>query len=429
MQSFIQDLQNILRGFKMSLDFNKQFSAFVGIVLSILWVLILLAVGSALKLIQITPFELINRFLISPRLGLCSLLRALTSSLKTVEWGEYAVLVVLVLGLLIIWSVVAGSITRMVAVEFAKGEKIGLKNSLTFAMGKFWSYFCSPLMPILGILFFVACNVIGGILGQIEFAGEIAVAVGFPLAILSGFLIVFLGIVGVIGFFLMFPTISAEGSDAFDAISRSYSYVLSRPLHFLFLFVSIIACGIIMTFIASYGACLVMKTTYFTVGIGMGEKLDEIRAFIAGLSGATATIESLNPISMRIAALFFMLYIVIVKIIVGSIIISFAGSVSTIAYLILRKDVDGTEMGDVYIEEEDHNQEADIAGIDKTELKDGGVVTTADNSVKVETVTEKPVPPVPKEPEIEKPVFEKPKEPDITDHSSDNNGSSSEKQG
>ena len=418
MQPIIQDSQNILRGFKMALEFNKLFSAFVGILLSILWVLVILAFGSAFKFIQITPFELINRFLISPRFGLCSLLRALVSSLKTIEWGEYAVLVVLVLGLLIIWSVVAGSITRMVAVEFAKGEKIGLKNSLTFAIGKFWSYFCSPLMPILGILFFVACNVIGGLLGQIEFAGEIAVAVGFPLAILSGFIILFLGIVGIIGFFLMYPTISAEGSDAFDAISRSYSYVLSRPLHFLSLFVSIITCGIIMTFMASYGACLVMKTTYFTVGIGMGDKLDEIRAFIAGLSGAKATLEILDPISMRIAALFFMLYIVVVKMVVGSIIIAFAGSVSTIAYLIIRKDVDGTEMDDVYIEEDD--QETDINGMDKTELKDGSEITTADTSVKEEAVTEKPVPTTPKKSEIEKPASEKP--------ATDNNGSSPKKQ-
>ncbi len=418
MQPIIQDSQNILRGFKMALEFNKLFSAFVGILLSILWVLIILAFGSAFKFIQITPFELINRFLLSPRFGLCSLLRALVSSLKTIEWGEYAVLVVLVLGLLIIWSVVAGSITRMVAVEFAKGEKIGLKNSLTFAIGKFWSYFCSPLMPILGILFFVACNVIGGFLGQIEFAGEIAVAVGFPLAIISGFIILFLGIVGIIGFFLMYPTISVEGSDAFDAISRSYSYVLSRPLHFLSLFVSIITCGIIMTFMASYGACLVMKTTYFTVGIGMGGKLDEIRAFIAGLSGAKATLEILDPISMRIAALFFMLYIVVIKMVVGSIIITFAGSVSTIAYLIIRKDVDGTEMDDVYIEEDD--QETDIVGMDKTELKDGGEITTADTSVKEEAVTEKSVPITPKKSEIEKPASEKP--------ATDNNGSSPNKQ-
>ena len=92
MQSVIQDSQNILRGFKMSLGFNKLVSAFVGIIFSILWVLVILAFGSAFKLVEITPFEIINGFLISPRLGLCSLLSVLVSSIKTVEWGEYAVL-------------------------------------------------------------------------------------------------------------------------------------------------------------------------------------------------------------------------------------------------------------------------------------------------------------------------------------------------
>ena len=359
MQSVIQDTQNILRGFKMSLGFNKLVSSFVGIIFSILWVLVILAFGSSFKLVEITPFEIINGFLISPRLGLCSLISVLVASRKTCELGEYVVLIVLVLGLMIIWSVFAGTITRLAALEFARGEKTGLKDSLSFVMKKFWSYFWSPLTPVLGVLFFIACNVVGGLLGKIEFAGEIAVAVGFPLAILSGFLIVFLGIVGIIGFILMFPAISSEGSDAFDAISRAYSYVLSRPLHFLSLFITIIICGTILSLIAGYGACLVMQTSYFTVGLGMGEKLNEIRAFIAGLSGAGDAITSLNPMSMRIAALLFMLYIVLIKITVGSIIIAFAGSASTIAYLILRKDVDGTEMDDVYTEENDEDAVAE----------------------------------------------------------------------
>ncbi|HJO55326.1 MAG TPA: hypothetical protein QF423_01490, partial [Candidatus Scalindua sp.] len=105
MQSFIQDTQSILRGVKISLDFNKLVCAFVGIAFSILWVLVILAFGSAFKLVEITPFEVINEFLISPRLGLCSLVNALASSVKSVEWGEYVVLIVLVLGLMIIWSV------------------------------------------------------------------------------------------------------------------------------------------------------------------------------------------------------------------------------------------------------------------------------------------------------------------------------------
>ncbi len=404
MQSVIQDAQHILRGFKMSIGFNKLIFAFVGIVLSILWVLVILAFGSAFKLVEITPFEIINGFLISPRLGLCSFLSVLVSSIKSVEWGEYAVLVVLVMGLLIIWSVFAGVVTRLAALEFARGEKAGMKDSFSFVMKKFWSYFWSPLTPILGVLFFIACNVVGGLIGKIEFVGEIAVAVGFPLAILSGFLIVFLGVVGIIGFFLMFPAISSEGSDAFDAISRSYSYVLSRPLHFLSLLVTIIICGTILSFIASYGACLVMQTSYFTVGLGMGDKLNEIRAFIAGLSGAGDAITSLNPISMRIAALFFMLYIVLIKIIVGSIIIAFAGSASTIAYLILRKDVDGTELDDVYIKEneEDAGMHMNEELKEETRREDAVVEDERVKAVEAEAVkepvTEGMVPQAPEEP-------------------------------
>jgi len=367
MEPFIQDTKSILRGVKVALDFNKLVCAFVGIAFSILWVLVILAFGSAFKLVEITPFEIINRFLISPRLGLCSSLRTLASSIKSVEWGEYVVLIVLVLGLMIIWSVFAGAITRLAALEFARGEKTGLKDSLSFVMKKFWSYFWSPLTPVLGVLFFIACNVAGGLLGKIEYAGEIAVAVGFPLAILSGFLIVFLGIVGIVGFILMFPAISSEGSDAFDAISRAYSYVLSRPLHFLSLLITIIVCGTILTFVAGYGACLVMKTSYFTVGLGMGDKLNEIRDFIAGMSGAGDTITSLNPMSMRIAALLLMLYVVLIKMTVGSIVIAFVGSASTIAYLIMRKDVDDTEMSDVYVEEDEEDVAADEAAPEETE--------------------------------------------------------------
>lgn len=353
MPPILQDLQDVLRGFKMTLDFNKLFFAVVGIILSVIWVLVILAFASAFKLVAISPFELITGFLISPRLGLCSLIRKLFSSLQTVDWGEYAALVVLVLGLLIIWSVFAGAITRLAAVEFSKGEKLGIKDSLIFSVKRFWSYFWCPITPVLGALFFIACNVIGGLLGQIKIAGEIAVAIGFPLAILSGFLIVFIGVIGIIGFFLMYPTISAEGSDTFDAMSRAYSYVLSRPAHFLSLLISILVCGFILTFLTSFVACLVMKTTYCTVGIGMGDKFDSIRAFIAGLGEGGISTEPLGTISMKFAALMMMLYIVLVKVAVGSIIVAFAGSASTIAYLILRKDVDGTEMFDVYIEEKE----------------------------------------------------------------------------
>ena len=432
MPPILQDLQDVLRGFKMTLDFNKLFSAVFGIILSLIWVLVILAFASTYKLVDISPFELITGFLISPRLGLCSLIQVVLSAVQTVDWREYAVLVVLVLGLLTIWSVFAGSITRLAAVEFAKGEKLGTKDSIVFSVKRFWSYFWCPLTPVLGVLFFIACNVIGGLLGKIQIAGEIAVAIGFPLAILSGFLIVFIGVIGFIGFFLMYPTISAEGSDTFDAMSRAYSYVLSRPAHFLSLLICILVCGIILIFFTSFLACLVMKTTYCTVGIGMGDKFDTIRAFIAGLGSEGTSTGALGTISsMKFAALMLMLYIVLVKVVVGSIIVAFAGSASTIAYLILRKDVDGTELFDVYEEEEavpETKENAETPGVKEEEP----VPETKENA-EAPGVTEEGTKKegtkklwgtevkTPEEPEPEEPKADENKP---SDESSDGNGSS-----
>ncbi|MGR3303682.1 MAG: hypothetical protein ACUZ8I_14450 [Candidatus Scalindua sp.] len=424
MPPILQDLQDVLRGFKMTLDFNKLFSAFVGIILSIIWVLVILAFASTYKFVDISPFEVITGFLISPRLGLCSLIQTFLSSIQTVDWREYAVLVVLVFGLLTIWSVFAGSITRSAAVEFAKGDKLGTKESLVFSIKRFWSYFWCPLTPLLGMLFFIACNVIGGLLGKIQIAGEIAVAIGFPLAILSGFLIVFIGVIGFIGFFLMYPTISAEGSDTFDAMSRAYSYVLSRPAHFLSLLICILVCGVILIAFTSFVACLVMKTTYLTVGIGMGDKFDTIRAFIAELSSGGTSTGALGTLSMKFAALMMMLYVVLVKVAVGSIIVAFAGSASTIAYLVLRKDVDGTELFDVYIEEE--KEEA----VSETVKNDKGAETPGAKDEKTpEVKAPEETKPEPKPKPKPKPKPEEPKADDKkpTDESSGGNGSSSGK--
>jgi outer membrane biosynthesis protein TonB len=124
---------------------------------------------------------------------------------------------------------------------------------------------------------------------------------------------------------------------------------------------------------------------------------------------------------MRIAALLFMLYIVLIKIAVGSIIIAFAGSASTIAYLILRKDVDGTEMDDVYTEENDEDAVAE------------DTVPHAPEGPVAQQATPTPEPIVP--PEQEKPE-RKPKEstsqksekPETAEKPLENNGLSPNKQ-
>ncbi len=48
----------------------------------------------------------------------------------------------------------------------------------------------------------------------------------------------------------MYATISTEGSDGFDGFSRAYSYVFSRPWHYLwFAIVALVYGAIVITFV------------------------------------------------------------------------------------------------------------------------------------------------------------------------------------
>ena len=103
-------------------------------------------------------------------------------------------------------------------------------QALRFSSGKFLSFFAAPLIPLIIILVLGLFLFFGGLLlGNL--GGWLAWIMGilFPIALVLGLLIAFLAIGLGGGCGLMYPTIAVEGSDAFDAISRSFSYVFARP--------------------------------------------------------------------------------------------------------------------------------------------------------------------------------------------------------
>jgi hypothetical protein len=142
-----------------------------------------------------------------------------------------------VLLFLTIWSYFGGAIARIAAYEIAKdGERIETRKALQFARRKFWSFFWAPLICIIGFFFFFICNYAGGLIGSVlDFAkiGSPVVALLLPLALLSGFIMTLICVGTVTGLPLFAPAVAAEGTDSFDAVSRGFSYVYSRPWHYL----------------------------------------------------------------------------------------------------------------------------------------------------------------------------------------------------
>src|SRR5262249_3990584 len=116
-------------------------------------------------------------------------------------------------------------------------EKLSVRAALAFSLGKFLSFVSAPLIPLVIVLVVGLVPLIAGLLASIPGLGAIVnvvMAALFILILAAGFVmtLVLLGTFG--GFNLMYPTIAVEGSDSFDAISRSFSYVYARPWRMLF---------------------------------------------------------------------------------------------------------------------------------------------------------------------------------------------------
>src|SRR5262245_53337043 len=147
----------------------------------------------------------------------------------------YSILFVLLF--LTIWSYFGGAIARIAAYEIAKdGERIETRKALQFARRKFWSFFWAPLICVIGFFFFAICNYVGGAVGSLLdliSIGAPIVALLLPLALLSGFIMTLICVGTVTGLPLFAPAVAAEGTDSFDAVSRGFSYVYSRPWHYI----------------------------------------------------------------------------------------------------------------------------------------------------------------------------------------------------
>ena len=146
---------------------------------------------------------------------------------------------------LVIWSCIGGMITRIVALRFAQDRHESFAQMAIFLQKKSLSYFGTIILPLIGVLIVLLpvwligwlCQVVGEPMNPgliYSLGGFIHLIVTFPFALVA----VLMMIGFIFGWPLMFAAISAEGSDAFDAISRGFSYVYQRPVQFVFYHIS-----------------------------------------------------------------------------------------------------------------------------------------------------------------------------------------------
>ena len=272
---------------------------------------------------------------------------------------------------LAIWAVLGGAICRIAALHAAREEKISLVSAVKFGTSKFMSFFAAPLLPLVIIV------IIGGAVAAVAFvaalvpyAGEWFVGIFFLLALIAGAMMAFLtvGLVG--GAPLMWPTIAVEGSDSFDAISRSFSYVFNRPFRYALYWLAAAIHGTICYLFVRLFAFLTLRATHTWVGWGMRIKPRPEYADGAGklhVMWAPPTFDTFHgpmqteamSASESAAACILALWVYLVIGLVLAFVACYFFSAATNIYMLLRRKVDATDLDDVYVEEPEEQPEAD----------------------------------------------------------------------
>jgi hypothetical protein len=260
---------------------------------------------------------------------------------------------------LLAWAVFGGAISRIAAVHVARDEKISLRQAISFSCGKILSFIFAPLIPIIIILVIGFVVAVGGLLFYVPWIGPVVFACLFIGGLLAGFVmtLVATGMIG--GLNLMYPTVAVEGSDSFDAISRSFSYVFARPWRMLFYTAVALLYGAVCYAFAHWFIFVMLKLTHLFASWWLKGQPGLYFPQIWPSPQVQSLVFRPNFEVLKgtesVAASIIRLWIDLVIALLGAFVISFYFTASTIIYYLMRQEVDATELDDVYVEETDED--------------------------------------------------------------------------
>jgi hypothetical protein len=262
---------------------------------------------------------------------------------------------------LVIGSIFGGAICRIAAVHVARDEKLSIRSALMFSTGKFLSFLFAPIIPLIIVVGVGLVVTVGSAIVGIPYIGPIIVGLMFILALGAGFLmaLVLLGLIG--GFNLMYPTVAVEGSDSFDAISRSFSYLYARPWRLGFYTLVSMVYGAVSYLFVRFFISVVLMLTHKFGGLAIFSSADSTLPLWSSLWSSPGTSGRLSydvdsmalSFAQEIGARLIWLWVHLIVAMLGAFAICFYFSSNTIIYYLMRREVDATDMDDVYLEQPD----------------------------------------------------------------------------
>lgn len=168
--------------------------------------------------------------------------------LMTASWlvsmhSVYAIL--FGLGCIGIWGFVGVGISRGVALSIARGDEPTIVEYFDACKGMWMQAATAPLIPVLIILMAAIGLWVFGLIGAIPFVGGLFVGLLFPLVILGGAVMAMALVLGTAAIPMTSCGIAASGEDAMDSLGKAVSFVFSRPVKTLLYYLVAFVIGVI----------------------------------------------------------------------------------------------------------------------------------------------------------------------------------------
>lgn len=202
--------------------------------------------------------------------GVADALYSMLIGIPALAFSEYPLFVALYgLAALLVFILASGVICRMSSTQVCANRSTSLSSAACFVRKRWAWYLLTPLMPTMLIAVVGAILALAGLVFFNIPGVDVVGALLYGLLLLLGFVIAVVTLLLLLALFLMPPALSVEGSDGFDAVARSFNYILFRPWQFAaYLFACIVYLAVVYVVVGAVASLSVNATGYF-IGLGV----------------------------------------------------------------------------------------------------------------------------------------------------------------
>ncbi len=256
---------------------------------------------------------------------------------------------------LLVWSFAGCAITRVSLLRLTRDEPADLDDAFDYARDHFGTCVWALMMPLIAVALICVPLALFGMLLGFDFGVFLGGIFWFIVLLMSFVIVVFL--LGLMfGWPLMISSVSAEGQNAFDAMTRSYAYTFQKPVQYvMYMTIAILFGGFCWLVVATMTNSTI-NVGYWATSWGANRFSTQRIAFVKGTFNTDSPVneDGTEPemTMMQRGQKIIGFWNAVARTIATAFLYGLFWCMASAIYLLLRKDVDETEMDEVFMLDE-----------------------------------------------------------------------------